>query len=81
MEEVDSDANDVTGWVLDNFPNNVSQMEALKQAGIPPDIIFCLRDTDGHQSRKILFRFNFPFVFIPFGTRCTHFITLCIQQF
>ncbi|XP_072219011.1 adenylate kinase 9 [Leuresthes tenuis] len=58
MEEVDSDANDVSGWVLDNFPNNVSQMEALNQAGISPDIIFCLKDIDGHHILKRVYEMN-----------------------
>ncbi|XP_075315081.1 adenylate kinase 9 [Odontesthes bonariensis] len=58
IEEVDSDVNDVTGWVLDNFPKNISQVEALKQAGILLEIIFCLRDADGHQILKRVYEMN-----------------------
>ncbi|XP_008299656.1 adenylate kinase 9 [Stegastes partitus] len=49
IEEADSDAECRTGWVLDNFPRNLTQMDALQQAGILPDIVFCLRDSDGHE--------------------------------
>ncbi|XP_024863203.1 adenylate kinase 9 isoform X2 [Kryptolebias marmoratus] len=49
IEELDSDAKARTGWVLDNFPINISQMEALQEAGILPDIIFSLRDSNRHQ--------------------------------
>ncbi|XP_034018068.1 adenylate kinase 9 [Thalassophryne amazonica] len=54
IEEENTEAEVKTGWVLDNFPNNVSQMEALEQAGILPDILFCLQDTDGHQETLTL---------------------------
>ncbi|KAK9531540.1 hypothetical protein VZT92_010959 [Zoarces viviparus] len=37
------------GWVLDNFPINISQMDALHEAGILPDILFCLTDSDRNQ--------------------------------
>uniref|UniRef100_A0A3B5A2W7 Adenylate kinase 9 n=1 Tax=Stegastes partitus TaxID=144197 RepID=A0A3B5A2W7_9TELE len=51
IEEADSDAECRTGWVLDNFPRNLTQMDALQQAGILPDIVFCLRDSDGHENK------------------------------
>ncbi|XP_037100184.1 adenylate kinase 9 isoform X2 [Syngnathus acus] len=35
------------GWVLDNFPRNASQLEALQRAGIHPDFLFCLMHTEG----------------------------------
>lgn len=40
------------GWVLDNFPKNVSQMNALQHAGILPDLLFCLKDSDGSQGTR-----------------------------
>lgn len=52
MEEADTDADVRTGWVLDNFPKNFSQMGALQQAGNMPDILFCLRDSDGNQGTR-----------------------------
>ncbi|XP_031726212.1 adenylate kinase 9 isoform X2 [Anarrhichthys ocellatus] len=45
IEEAETNA----GWVLDNFPNNISQMDALQEAGILPDILFCLTDSDRNQ--------------------------------
>uniref|UniRef100_A0A672GWK8 (d)CMP kinase n=1 Tax=Salarias fasciatus TaxID=181472 RepID=A0A672GWK8_SALFA len=50
--EVDSDVDNSKGWVLDNFPKNLSQMEALQRAGIMPGVVFCLRDTDGHNGKR-----------------------------
>ncbi|XP_061126066.1 adenylate kinase 9 [Syngnathus typhle] len=35
------------GWVLDNFPRNASQLEALQRAGIHPNFLFCLMHTEG----------------------------------
>ncbi len=52
IEEADADADVRTGWVLDNFPQNFSQMDALQQAGILPDILFCLRDSDGNEGMR-----------------------------
>lgn len=52
IEEADTDAELKTGWVLDNFPKTRSQMNALQQAGILPDILFCLKDSDGNQGRR-----------------------------
>lgn len=52
IEEADIDADVKTGWVLDNFPKNLSQMEALQKAGILPEILFCLIDTDRNQSTR-----------------------------
>uniref|UniRef100_A0A3Q1CXD4 Nucleoside-diphosphate kinase n=1 Tax=Amphiprion ocellaris TaxID=80972 RepID=A0A3Q1CXD4_AMPOC len=57
-EEADSDAECRTGWVLDNFPKNFSQMDAIQKAGILPDIVFCLRDSDGHEVLKRLYEMN-----------------------
>uniref|UniRef100_A0A3Q2XYZ4 Uncharacterized protein n=1 Tax=Hippocampus comes TaxID=109280 RepID=A0A3Q2XYZ4_HIPCM len=39
------------GWVLDNFPRNSSQLEALHRAGIHPDFLFCLMHTEVNQSK------------------------------
>ncbi|KAM9703756.1 adenylate kinase 9 [Menidia menidia] len=50
IEESNSDPTCITGWVLDNFPKNVFQMEALRKAGVLLDVIFCLQDTDGHHT-------------------------------
>ncbi|XP_061609994.1 adenylate kinase 9 [Phyllopteryx taeniolatus] len=38
------------GWVLDNFPRNASQLEALQRAGILPDFLFCLMHTEVSQN-------------------------------
>ncbi|XP_077566613.1 adenylate kinase 9 [Stigmatopora nigra] len=38
-----------TGWVLDNFPRKASQLEALQRAGIHPDFLFCLMQTEANQ--------------------------------
>ncbi|XP_060948026.1 adenylate kinase 9-like [Limanda limanda] len=37
-----------TGWVLDNFPSNLSQWDFLNQGEILPHIIFCLKDSGEH---------------------------------
>ncbi|KAF3849884.1 hypothetical protein F7725_019603 [Dissostichus mawsoni] len=49
IEEAGAGTDVRTGWVLDNFPKNVSQMNALQHAGILPDLLFCLKDSDGSQ--------------------------------
>ncbi|XP_026196504.1 adenylate kinase 9 isoform X2 [Anabas testudineus] len=58
IEEVDTDKDVRTGWVLDNFPQNFAQMDALMQAGILPDTLFCLTDSDGNQVLKRLYEMN-----------------------
>lgn len=55
IEEADSDADVRTGWVLDNFPKNFFHMDVLQQAGIFPDMLFCLRDSDENQGTIFLF--------------------------
>ncbi|XP_019729370.1 adenylate kinase 9 [Hippocampus comes] len=40
------------GWVLDNFPRNSSQLEALHRAGIHPDFLFCLMHTEVNQNQS-----------------------------
>ncbi|KAL6095965.1 ak9 [Pungitius sinensis] len=52
------EAETVFGWVLDNFPKDLSQMNAIQQAGLLPDILFCLRDSDGNQVLKRLYETN-----------------------
>ena len=52
IEEADEDAEVKTGWVLDNFPSNLSQMDLLQQGEILPDIIFCLKDSVGHKGKQ-----------------------------
>ncbi|XP_028252479.1 adenylate kinase 9 isoform X2 [Parambassis ranga] len=52
IEEVKSNTEIRTGWVLGNFSNDLSLMEALQQAKIMPDMVFCLKDSDGHQADK-----------------------------
>ncbi|XP_054876008.1 adenylate kinase 9 [Poeciliopsis prolifica] len=46
IEEMNSMSEFKTGWVLDNFPKNLSEMEVLQQVGTLPDTIICLRDTE-----------------------------------
>ncbi|XP_029281159.1 LOW QUALITY PROTEIN: adenylate kinase 9 [Cottoperca gobio] len=58
IEEAGTDADVRTGWVLDNFPKNVSQMNSLQQAGILPDIVFCLRDSDSNLVLNRLYETN-----------------------
>ncbi|XP_053192664.1 adenylate kinase 9 [Scomber japonicus] len=58
IEEADTDSELRTGWVLDNFPKNRSQMDALQKAGILPDMIFCLKDSDGNQVLSRLYENN-----------------------
>lgn len=55
IEAADSDADVRTGWVLDNFPKNFFHMDVLQQAGIFPDMLFCLRDSDENQGMTFLF--------------------------
>ena len=52
IEEANTDAEPMTGWVLDNFPKNFCQMDALQQGENLPDILFCLRDSGGNQGRR-----------------------------
>ncbi|CAB1435476.1 unnamed protein product [Pleuronectes platessa] len=47
-----------TGWVLDNFPSNLSQWDFLKQGEILPHIIFCLKDTGGHNVLERMYKRN-----------------------
>ena len=37
------------GWVLDNIPNNRSQLDFLNQGEILPHIIVCLKDSGGNK--------------------------------
>lgn len=87
IEAMKSNAEVRTGWVLDNFPVNIYQMEALEKAGILADLIFCLRDRNGHQGNGMyiyIFGF-FPLLLVitrtVFGTCYAHFIALCFKQF
>lgn len=52
IEEMNRDAEVRTGWVLDNFPKNCSQVDVLQEAGIMPEMVFCLKDADGSQGRR-----------------------------
>ncbi|KAM4633800.1 adenylate kinase 9 [Polymixia lowei] len=58
IEEADGDAEVRTGWVLDNFPKNRSQLAAIQQTigGILPDILFCLKDSEGSDGSTVLRR-------------------------
>ncbi|CAJ1078426.1 adenylate kinase 9 isoform X4 [Xyrichtys novacula] len=58
IEEDNTDADFRTGWVLDNFPKNFSQLNDLQQAELLPDTFFCLRDSDGNQILKRLYEKN-----------------------
>lgn len=46
VEDANSAAETKTGWVLDNFPKICTQMDALEEAGILPDSLFCLKDSE-----------------------------------
>ncbi|CAB1435475.1 unnamed protein product [Pleuronectes platessa] len=58
IEEADQDAEVKTGWVLDNFPSNLSQMDLLRKGEILPDIIFCLKDSVGHKVLERMYERN-----------------------
>ncbi|XP_032441534.1 adenylate kinase 9 isoform X1 [Xiphophorus hellerii] len=58
IERMNSNSEDKTGWVLDNFPKNLSEMEVIQQAGTLPDTIICLRDTDKHHIMKRVYEKN-----------------------
>uniref|UniRef100_A0A8C5I2P8 Uncharacterized protein n=1 Tax=Gouania willdenowi TaxID=441366 RepID=A0A8C5I2P8_GOUWI len=58
IEKSTSDDEGTPGWVLDNFPPNVSQVDVLQEAGIQPDTIICLTDGDDHQVLKRLYEAN-----------------------
>ncbi|XP_034436680.1 adenylate kinase 9-like [Hippoglossus hippoglossus] len=47
-----------TGWVLDNFPSNLSQLNFLNQGEILPHIIFCLNDSGGHKVLERMYKKN-----------------------
>uniref|UniRef100_W5KSE9 Adenylate kinase 9 n=1 Tax=Astyanax mexicanus TaxID=7994 RepID=W5KSE9_ASTMX len=52
IEAEDENAEFKRGWVLDNFPFTRTQLAALQelQPGLMPDVMFCLRDSDGEQT-------------------------------
>ncbi|KAM8832237.1 adenylate kinase 9 isoform 2-T2 [Spinachia spinachia] len=54
IEEAETES----GWVLDNFPKDRSQFSAIQQDEFMPDILFCLRDSDGNQVLKRLYETN-----------------------
>uniref|UniRef100_UPI003AAF6DC3 adenylate kinase 9 n=1 Tax=Centroberyx gerrardi TaxID=166262 RepID=UPI003AAF6DC3 len=60
IEEADGDAGVRTGWVLDNFPKNHSQLDAIQQAnnGILPDFLFCLKDSEGTTALRRHYEMN-----------------------
>ncbi|XP_071335378.1 adenylate kinase 9 isoform X3 [Trachinotus anak] len=58
IEEADTGAEVRTGWVLDNFPMNFSQMDALQRGENLPDILFCLKDSGGNEVLKRLYEMN-----------------------
>ncbi|XP_077409567.1 adenylate kinase 9 isoform X2 [Vanacampus margaritifer] len=51
-ESSNTGADVANGWVLDNFPRNASQLEALHRAGIHPDFLFCLMHTEENQNQS-----------------------------
>lgn len=55
---MDSDSTQRPQWVLDNFPKTLSQLEALEQAEILPEIIFYLRDTNERGRSSFLLVFS-----------------------
>ncbi|XP_065820230.1 adenylate kinase 9 [Labrus bergylta] len=58
IEEADSDSDVRTGWVLDNFPKNYSQINDLQKAEILPDTLICLSDSDGNQVLRRFYEKN-----------------------
>ncbi|KAI3363735.1 hypothetical protein L3Q82_001351 [Scortum barcoo] len=58
IEKRDIDAGVGAGWVLDNFPKNFSEMDALQRAGILPDILFCLKNSDRNEVLKRMYEMN-----------------------
>jgi hypothetical protein len=54
IEEADVDATIKAGWVLDNFPNNFSQLASLQKAhaGVLPDLFVCLIDATDRGRRE-----------------------------
>lgn len=87
ITEADADAEVRTGWVLDNFPKNFSQMDALQQGEILPDIIFCLKDSGGNQGRRHRNKASqtsrcFSQIYRLMSAFMCHFIALqCVEQF
>ncbi|KAK7907798.1 hypothetical protein WMY93_016410 [Mugilogobius chulae] len=58
IEQMDTGAEVQTGWVLDNFPRNLSEMEALHQVGILPDVLVCLENSETSLLLKRLYEKN-----------------------
>ncbi|XP_026878248.2 adenylate kinase 9 isoform X1 [Electrophorus electricus] len=52
IEAEDAGVNFKRGWVLDNFPTTRAQTAAMQavHTSIMPDVLFCLRDSDGEGS-------------------------------
>uniref|UniRef100_H2MFT6 Uncharacterized protein n=1 Tax=Oryzias latipes TaxID=8090 RepID=H2MFT6_ORYLA len=71
-----SDNEDWAGWVLDNFPRKLSDVEVLEKSQILPDFIFCLRDTaekreqrhdrQASEKEKTIVRINVAIIFSPY---------------
>ncbi|XP_036406140.1 adenylate kinase 9 [Megalops cyprinoides] len=58
IKEIESSAaEDQTkrGWVLDGFPKNWTQLASAQEAELMPDMIFCLKDSDG-EGKTLLMR-------------------------
>ncbi|XP_008395990.1 adenylate kinase 9 isoform X2 [Poecilia reticulata] len=58
IEKMNSNSEDKTGWVLDNFPKNLSEMDVIQQVGTLPDTIICLQDTDKHYIMQRVYEKN-----------------------
>ncbi|XP_014868942.1 PREDICTED: adenylate kinase 9 isoform X2 [Poecilia mexicana] len=58
IETMNSNSEDKTGWVLDNFPKNLSEMDVVQQVGTLPDTIICLKDTDKHYIMQRIYEQN-----------------------
>ncbi|XP_053736927.1 adenylate kinase 9 [Synchiropus splendidus] len=52
IEEATCDSRAWTGWVLDNFPYNISQVDTFTQSDVKIDTIFCLRDNGDEIIRR-----------------------------
>lgn len=46
IEKADSEAGVSTGWVLDNFPTTLSDLKALQEDDVSPEMLFCLADSE-----------------------------------
>uniref|UniRef100_A0AAV2K976 Nucleoside-diphosphate kinase n=1 Tax=Knipowitschia caucasica TaxID=637954 RepID=A0AAV2K976_KNICA len=58
IERLNRVADVPSGWVLEHFPRNAEEIEALDRAGLLPDLIFCLEDGEGSLLLTRLYEMN-----------------------